>query len=119
MLVDKPGGWIVALGAVMSLDGYIRMDDDMPGPLFDWYFNGDVEVQLDTGDGHGRYLPRHAVHLRGDELRGGAGLEHREAAAPRSRLASGTFPEQVSSNQITCHPGCRRRAGSRRAAPPG
>jgi hypothetical protein len=36
----------VALGAVMSLDGYIGMDDDTPDPLFDWYFNGDVEVQL-------------------------------------------------------------------------
>jgi hypothetical protein len=30
----------------MSLDGYIGMDDDTPDPLFDWYFNGDVEVQL-------------------------------------------------------------------------
>jgi hypothetical protein len=46
MLVDRPGGWTVALGAVMSLDGYIGMDDNTPGSLFDWYFNGDVEVQL-------------------------------------------------------------------------
>lgn len=31
------------MGAVVSLDGYIAMDNDDVGPLFDWYGNGDVE----------------------------------------------------------------------------
>ncbi|MCW2753634.1 MAG: dihydrofolate reductase [Marmoricola sp.] len=30
--------------AVTSLDGYIADDHDDVGPLFDWYFNGDVEL---------------------------------------------------------------------------
>lgn len=32
------------LFAAVSLDGYIARDDDMPGPLFDWYGNGEVET---------------------------------------------------------------------------
>ncbi len=28
----------------MSLDGFISLPDDTPGPLFDWYAAGDVEV---------------------------------------------------------------------------
>ncbi len=28
----------------MSLDGFIADPDDRVGPLFDWYFNGDVEI---------------------------------------------------------------------------
>ena len=34
----------VVLFAAVSLDGYVGRDDDVPGPLFDWYGNGDVEV---------------------------------------------------------------------------
>ncbi len=34
----------VVLFAAVSLDGYVARDDDMPGPLFDWYGNGDVEL---------------------------------------------------------------------------
>ena len=34
----------VVLFAAVSLDGYVGRDDDMPGPLFDWYGNGDVEM---------------------------------------------------------------------------
>ena len=30
------------MGAVVSLDGFIADDNDVPGPLFDWYGNGDV-----------------------------------------------------------------------------
>ncbi len=36
----------VVLFAAVSLDGYVARDDDMPGPLFDWYGNGDVELTL-------------------------------------------------------------------------
>ncbi|CAN5524125.1 dihydrofolate reductase family protein [soil metagenome] len=34
----------VIMQAVVSVDGYIAYDDDMPGHLFDWYENGDVDV---------------------------------------------------------------------------
>ena len=33
---------------VVSLDGFVAGPDDDPGPLFDWYFNGDR--RLDTQD---------------------------------------------------------------------
>jgi dihydrofolate reductase len=38
----------VIMQAVVSVDGFIAYDDDLPGHLFDWYGNGDVEV-LDGG----------------------------------------------------------------------
>ncbi|MFD1052072.1 hypothetical protein ACFQ1S_44125, partial [Kibdelosporangium lantanae] len=28
----------------MSLDGFVADEDGNVGPLFDWYFNGDVEI---------------------------------------------------------------------------
>ncbi|HEX8080572.1 MAG TPA: dihydrofolate reductase family protein [Jatrophihabitans sp.] len=34
----------VIMQAVVSVDGYIAYDDDLPGHLFDWYGNGDVEL---------------------------------------------------------------------------
>lgn len=34
----------VIMQAVVSVDGYIAYEDDLPGHLFDWYSNGDVEV---------------------------------------------------------------------------
>ncbi len=34
----------VVVFAAVSLDGFVGRDDDVPGPLFDWYGNGDVEV---------------------------------------------------------------------------
>ena len=36
--------------AVVSVDGFIADDNDDPGPLFDWYFNGDVPLQ--DGESH-------------------------------------------------------------------
>src|SRR5699024_12347388 len=52
---DRRGRWSIALMRtiarsemstvilhnVVSVDGYIAQHDDLPGPLFDWYFNGD------------------------------------------------------------------------------
>jgi dihydrofolate reductase len=35
---------VVIMHAVASLDGYIADAADDVGPLFDWYFNGDVEI---------------------------------------------------------------------------
>src|ERR687887_902318 len=34
----------VASGAAMSLDGFIADPSGDVGPLFEWYFNGDVEI---------------------------------------------------------------------------
>ncbi|HEY6742809.1 MAG TPA: dihydrofolate reductase family protein [Lapillicoccus sp.] len=38
----------VRSSATMSLDGYIAFDNNMPGPLFDWYEAGDVEITTAT-----------------------------------------------------------------------
>jgi dihydrofolate reductase len=35
--------------AVMSVDGFIADDKDEVGPLFDWYFNGDVPLGASPG----------------------------------------------------------------------
>jgi dihydrofolate reductase len=34
----------VIVQAVASLDGFIAAPDDLPGPIFDWYDAGDVEI---------------------------------------------------------------------------
>lgn len=34
----------VIVQAVVSLDGFIARPDDLPGPIFDWYAAGDVEI---------------------------------------------------------------------------
>jgi dihydrofolate reductase len=35
----------IIMNATMSLDGFIAAPDDNPGPLFEWYENGDVEYR--------------------------------------------------------------------------
>src|SRR3954447_1907504 len=35
---------VVVMHAVASMDGYIADTHDDVGPLFEWYFNGDVEI---------------------------------------------------------------------------
>jgi dihydrofolate reductase len=44
----------VIVQAVASLDGYIARPDDVPGPIFDWYEAGDVEL---------RFTPDHVFHV--------------------------------------------------------
>src|SRR5690242_7739007 len=34
----------VVMHAVVSVDGFIADADDQVGPLFDWYFNGDIPI---------------------------------------------------------------------------
>jgi len=34
----------VIVQAVASLDGFIARPDDLPGPIFDWWEAGDVEI---------------------------------------------------------------------------
>ena len=36
----------VVLVPALSLDGFVGRDDDVPGPLFDWFGNGDVEMSF-------------------------------------------------------------------------
>jgi dihydrofolate reductase len=38
----------VVVQAVASLDGYIARPDDLPGPIFDWYEAGDVELSFNS-----------------------------------------------------------------------
>ena len=47
----------VVLFAAVSLDGFVGRDDDMPGPLFDWYGNGDVEMTFSDPDRPFRVTP--------------------------------------------------------------
>src|SRR5436190_17742640 len=37
----------VTMHAVVSVDGFIADENDDVGPLFDWYFNGDVSLEED------------------------------------------------------------------------
>ncbi|WP_233498641.1 dihydrofolate reductase family protein [Blastococcus sp. TF02A-26] len=54
----------VVLFAAVSLDGYVGRDDDMPGPLFDWYGNGDVELTFSDPDRPFRVTAATAEHMR-------------------------------------------------------
>ena len=44
----------VIVQAVASLDGFIARPDDLPGPIFDWYEAGDVELTFN---------PAHVFHV--------------------------------------------------------
>ncbi|MGC4112538.1 MAG: dihydrofolate reductase family protein [Nocardioides sp.] len=57
----------VIVQAVASLDGFIARPDDAPGPIFDWYDAGDVEL---------RFNPEHAFHVSEQSA---AYLQHTEA----------------------------------------
>ena len=40
----------VIMHAVVSVDGFIADQDDQVGPLFDWYFNGEIPITTSTGE---------------------------------------------------------------------
>ena len=40
----------VVMNNVVSLDGFIADQHDDPGPLFDWYFNGDRTLDAQDMD---------------------------------------------------------------------
>jgi dihydrofolate reductase len=48
----------VIMHAVTSVDGFIAGDDDLVGPLFDWYFNGSLPLRDDDAHGAFRVGPR-------------------------------------------------------------
>jgi dihydrofolate reductase len=52
----------VVSSASMSLDGCVALPDDMPGPLFDWYDSGDVEVRTAKDDLTFHLTPQSAAH---------------------------------------------------------
>lgn len=54
----------VIVQASMSLDGFIADTNDQVGPLFDWYFNGDVEFT-----GSDRNMVFHVSPVSADYLR--------------------------------------------------
>src|SRR3954452_1884271 len=47
----------VVAQAVASLDGFIARPDDVPGPIFDWYDDGDVPMTFRPG-GHEFHVSR-------------------------------------------------------------
>lgn len=53
----------VIMHAVVSVDGYIADQNDDPGPLFDWYFNGDVPLVAKPGEErHARFRVSERSH---------------------------------------------------------
>src|SRR4051794_37269863 len=50
----------VIMHNVVSVDGFIADDHDDVGPLFEWYFNGDVEIV----DGFGKVSQVSADYVR-------------------------------------------------------
>jgi len=54
----------VVVAASVSLDGFVAYPDDDPGPLFDWYEAGDVEVA-----NHGDLPPFHLTPTSADYWR--------------------------------------------------
>jgi dihydrofolate reductase len=58
--------------ASMSLDGYIADSNDMVGPLFEWYDNGDVEIRTARPDLTFHVSRPSADHVRAQQERLGA-----------------------------------------------
>ena len=54
----------IATELSMSLDGFIADPNDEVGPLFDWYGNGDVEVEFPNGQMIVKVSEASARHLR-------------------------------------------------------
>lgn len=58
---------VVIMHAVVSVDGFIADEHDDPGPLFEWYFNGDVPL---VGDALEQRHERFRVSQRSHEYVG-------------------------------------------------
>lgn len=59
----------VVVQAVASLDGYIARPDDLPGPIFDWYDAGDVEMTFNDPDQKFHVSAQSADHLDLSDVR--------------------------------------------------
>src|SRR6266568_946705 len=78
--------------ASMSLDGFIADTNDQVGPLFDWYYNGDVEV---TGADPGLVFhtsPASADYLRAAWSTIGADVISRRPTGPTQTRRSPSSP---------------------------
>jgi len=53
----------VVVQAVTSLDGFIARPDDLPGPIFDWYGAGEVELTFNDPDQKFHVSQQSADHL--------------------------------------------------------
>jgi hypothetical protein len=68
----------VVMHAVVSVDGFIADENDDVGPLFEWYFNGDVPI---VGEGAEERHAPFRISQRSHEYVSSFGA----ASAPRSR----------------------------------
>ena len=88
----------------MSLDGYVADENDGVEEVFDWYFSGDVEVQMprpDSGFAF-RVSERSAEHLRGLLPEIGAMLTGRRTFE-RADGWGGNHPWDVPAFVVTSH----------------
>lgn len=53
----------VVMDAAVSLDGFVADEQDLPGPIFDWYGNGTVEVHLGDEDRVFHVSPQTAEYI--------------------------------------------------------
>jgi dihydrofolate reductase len=54
----------VIVGAAVSLDGFIALPSDDPGPIFDWYENGEVAIAPGDPERTFHVSPASAEYLR-------------------------------------------------------
>lgn len=59
----------VVVQAVASLDGFIARPDDLPGPIFDWYDAGDVDLTFNSPDHVFHVSQQSADYLRHEDVR--------------------------------------------------
>lgn len=64
----------VVMNAAVSLDGFVAMDDDLPGPIFDWYGNGPVAMHLGDEERVFHVSPQSAGYLQEVRDSTGAGV---------------------------------------------
>ena len=57
-----PGMATVIMHAVASVDGFIADEIDDVGPLFEWYFNGDMPITDEAGERHGPFRVSKGSH---------------------------------------------------------
>ena len=62
------------MNAAVSLDGFVAGDDDVPGPIFDWYGNGPVAVHLGDEERVFHVSPQTAQVLEGVRESTAAGI---------------------------------------------
>ena len=98
----------VVMNAAVSLDGFVAMDDDLPGPIFDWYGNGPVAMHLGDEQRVFHVSPASAGYLA--EVRDSTVAGVIEPAAVRHRRRLGRTAASGRPRRRR-HPPPRRRLG--------